>query len=343
MDENNDRKTKVKEKPRNRVIDPIFDAGFKLIFGRERVSERLLESILNNIFAGDPIFGNITSLTFTNTERPNEYINGKGIRYDIKCETAAGHQYIVEMQKGEQKHFLERCGYYVSRGTAEQGFKGTNDQNRYWDFSLMPVVGVFFCNFEVEGLPPKPFTTGRLRDDDTGEPIGDFQRYAFVQIPCFDKDKEECKTLLEQWIYNIKNMGRNQDVAFTEQNEIFKYLESVSNYAALTPEERDDYEAALMRARDNNAILDTAKEKAKAAGWAEGVKEGRAKGRAEGREEGRAEGRAEGREEGREEGRAEGREEEKYVMARRMLAIPLPAETIMQITGLTLEELAYLN
>lgn len=105
-----------------------------------------------------------------------------------------------------------------------------------------------------------------------------FQRYAFVQIPCFYKEKEECKTLLEQWIYNIKNMGKNQSVAFTEQNEIFKYLESVSNYAALTPEQRDDYEAALMRIRDDNAILVTAKEKAMAEGRAEGHAQGRAEG-----------------------------------------------------------------
>ena len=293
-----------------KVIDPIFDVGFKLIFGREKVSERLLINILNNIFSGDPMFGNITSLKFTNTSRPNEYVNGKGIRYDIKCETAAKHHYIVEMQKGEQKHFLERCGYYVSRGTAEQGFKGRNEQNEIWDFSLLPVVGVFFCNFHVEGLPWKPFTTARLRDDDTGEPIGNFQRYAFVQIPCFNKEKDECNTLLEQWIYNIKNMGRTQNVAFTEQNDIFRYLESVSNYAALTPKERDDYEAALMRVRDYNAVLVTAKEKAM--------------------------------EEGRAEGRVEGRVEEKYEMARRMKAIPIPAETIMQITGLSKEELASL-
>lgn len=69
-------------------------------------------------------------------------------------------------------------------------------------------------------------------------------------------------------------MGKNQSVAFTEQNEIFKYLESVSNYAALTPEQRDDYEAALMRIRDDNAILVTAKEKAMAEGRAEGRAEG---------------------------------------------------------------------
>lgn len=38
----------MEEEPK--IIDPIFDEGFKLIFGRENVSECLLMSILNNIF-----------------------------------------------------------------------------------------------------------------------------------------------------------------------------------------------------------------------------------------------------------------------------------------------------
>ena len=44
------------------VIDPIFDIGFKLIFGRERVSEPLLIDLLNSIFEGDPEYGNIISV-----------------------------------------------------------------------------------------------------------------------------------------------------------------------------------------------------------------------------------------------------------------------------------------
>ena len=77
-------------------------------------------------------------------------------------------------------------------------------------------------------------------------------------------------------------MGNMQRVSFKTDNDIFAYLESVSDVATLPPAERDIYEACLMRARDYNAVLETAKEKALAAG--------RAKGRAEGREEGRAEG-----------------------------------------------------
>ena len=74
--------------------------------------------------------------------------------------------------------------------------------------------------------------------------------------------------------YNIKNMGSRQNVAFTTQNEIFSYLESVSNVAALNKRERDIYEASLMRARDYNAVLKTAEAKAEAKGMAEGMAKG---------------------------------------------------------------------
>ena len=62
--------------------------------------------------------------------------------------------------------------------------------------------------------------------------------------------------------------------------------------------------------------------------------EGRAEGRAEGREEGRAEGREEGREEGIKEGVLRN--------ARRMKEKGFSTEDIMEITGLTFEEVSQL-
>ena len=60
-----------------------------------------------------------------------------------------------------------------------------------------------------------------------------------------------------------------QRVAFASDNEIFRYLDSVSNVAALSPSERDVYEASLKRARDYYAVLRTAEENAMERGRAE--------------------------------------------------------------------------
>ncbi len=62
------------------------------------------------------------------------------------------------------------------------------------------------------------------------------------------------------WIYNIKNMGARQEVAFTHTNEIFKRLEKVTRVASLTPEERRSYEADVKIARDTLNQIRTAEE-----------------------------------------------------------------------------------
>ena len=72
-----------------------------------------------------------------------------------------------------------------------------------------------------------------------------------------------------------------QRVAFASDNEIFRYLDSVSNVAALSPSERDVYEASLKRARDYYAVLRTAEENAMEKGLAKGLEKGLAQGRAE--------------------------------------------------------------
>ncbi|MDE5842157.1 MAG: Rpn family recombination-promoting nuclease/putative transposase, partial [Muribaculaceae bacterium] len=254
-----------------KIIDPLIDEGFKLLFGREGVSEPLLMPLLNSIFAGDPVLGNIVDIQFTNTEHPNEQIFGRGLRYDISCTTSTGHHFIVEMQKGEQKHLIERSEYYVARAIASQGFRGKNEEKESWDFSLMPVVGVFFCNFSVSGLEKEPVTYAGICNLHTGKPIGKSQCYVYIQLPNFTKDELECESQLDKWIYNIKNMGTSQRVSFKSDNDIFNYLNKVGSVAALNPMERDRYEAALRYSRDYHAVLNTAKEKAEAEGMAKGM------------------------------------------------------------------------
>lgn len=62
------------------------------------------------------------------------------------------------------------------------------------------------------------------------------------------------------------------------------------------------------------------------------------KGEAKGREEGRAEGLAEGEKKGLE----EGRKEQAYEIARNLMAIHLPIESIVKVTGLSEDEIASL-
>ena len=79
--------------------------------------------------------------------------------------------------------------------------------------------------------------------------------------------------------------------------------------------------------RDIKNSLDTAK----AEGLAEGFGKGRVEGHAEGLVEGRAEGLAKGR--------AEGRSETLVEVAKNLLSIGTPIDSIMKATGMTEEEI----
>jgi predicted transposase/invertase (TIGR01784 family) len=81
--------------------------------------------------------------------------------------------------------------------------------------------------------------------------------------------------------------------------------------ASLTKEERIEYDRAIRQYRDTLGVLDGAKN--------------------------------EGREEGREKGREEGREERSAEVAKSMKRKGYPLEEIMELTGLTPEQIAALE
>ena len=90
-----------------------------------------------------------------------------------------------------------------------------------------------------------------------------------------------------------------------------------------SPAELRHYEDSLKAFRDVKNCIDSAEEK----------------GRAEGREEGRAEGLAEGLAKG----QAEGERAKAIEIAKQLLAMHLPMESITKATGLSEEELATLK
>ena len=295
-------------------INPLTDTGFKIFFGKEGLSEEFLMDFLNQLFKGDPELGNIVSLTYRNVERVPETIEEKTPRYDIHCQTNTGHHFIVEMQRQKKPHFLDRVTYYMARGITDQATRARSEGE--WNYSLIPVVGVFLADFSIDGLEPKLLTLTREMDVETGRPVGNKLRRAYIQLKAFNKTAEECSTGFEKWIYILKNMETMSYIPFRAMNDaVFSRLAEVSRVSALSEEDRITYERDLKWARDYNAEMSYA--------------------RSVGREEGLAEGLAEGRKEG----LAEGKAEEKVAIARQMKALGIDASTIAKATGLKASEI----
>ena len=71
-------------------------------------------------------------------------------------------------------------------------------------------------------------------------------------------------------MYNIKNMGNKQEVAFTSKREIFRRLSEMSKISNLTPDQRRYYEANIRQARDYYNEL----EYARTEGIEQGIEQG---------------------------------------------------------------------
>ena len=255
----------------SKFLNPFVDYGFKYIFGREESKEFLID-FLNSLLEHEENYSPIVDLTYRDKEMSRRNEEDRGVIYDIHCRTADGRMFTVEMQNASQSYFLERILYYASRGVTEQGQTGKD-----WRYRYDPVYCVALMNFELPRFPGRFRIDGCFCDMETREVISDKIRCIFLQLPNFEKkDKsreQECRTALEQWMYNIINMSTMEGLAFSRERQLFARLEGVASYAALGESERRAYDADLKAYRDMMGQLEYARESSLRRGREEGREE----------------------------------------------------------------------
>ncbi len=291
MSEAGDKETGMR-RSRSKYIDPMVDGGFKILFGSEKTKE-LTESLLSSILGFE-----VADLTFLNTEQIPDTVMEKSVRYDILCEDDSGNKYLLEMQVQSHAGLLERTFYYIGRCLSSQ--LGIGD--KYGD--LKGVYGIFLTWCGI--------------GDDTGDFIKDFRmvnvlnmsekideiRQIFINLKKFDKDVSECGTMMDKWLYNLKNMNRKDDVAFAEREEVFRKLKKYAAESNMTPDEKILYDLRVDSWYDYYRYLDESMER--------GVKRGV----------------------------EQGMNKAKVDIARSLKALDVPVETIMQATGLSSAEIS---
>ena len=238
-----------------RFINPFTDTGFKILFGQE-LSKPLLIDFLNNLLAGKD---RVVDLKFLDKERQRIFKDDRGLIYDIYCDTDDGRKIIVEMQNKSQKYFIERSIYYTSQAVSRQGQKGD------WDYNFDAVYFVAFMNFKVDSL--SEFRTDvQLLNIKTHKPVSEKVKLIYLQLPCFTKEENDCKTDFERWIYIFKNMEILERIPWAAKNSIFAKLGEIAEVANLSKLQRRKYDHDLKVYRDSVNILKYAKEEGIAVG-----------------------------------------------------------------------------
>ena len=133
----------------------------------------------------------------------------------------------------------------------------------------------------------------------------------------------------------IKAYGSIRENAVTAQKKIFKRLAELADSRCLSQEEQEKYDESLKAADDYYGVLMSY--------YMNGIDEGVAKGEAKGFAKGEAKGFAKGEAKGFAKGEAKGSYHKSLDIAKKMLLKGMDDDSIMELTGLTHEQLHQLK
>ena len=249
-------------------IDPTTDVGFKILFGRES-SKDILISLLNSILEND-LEEPIKEITFLDKEKQRPTEGERTVIFDLHCVTSNGYRFIVEMQNLSEQWFVERCLLYASRAIIEQSKSGD------WNYYYMPVISIAFTNFTLKGYDGQYLIDGSLVERYSNKLLSDRLRLIFIQLPQFSKrDPEECQSILEEWIYTIKNIKHMNTIPFAHNNPVFRRVEELARKENLSSDERREYERGLKTYQDYYAAMVSSYENGMEKGIEKGVEKQR--------------------------------------------------------------------
>ena len=243
----------VKDRLKDKYIDPFTDFGFKKLFGEECNKDLLLD-FLNELLHKKE--GRIVNLTYLKSEQLGRSEEDRRAIFDLHCENEKGEKIIVELQKTKQEYFKDRTLYYSTFPISGQAIPGE------WNYQLKAVYTIAILNFVFED-DKKDLHKYRydvmLSDIDTHKIFYDKLTFIYLEMPKFTKEIEELETHFEKWMYVLKNLKRLDNIPDRLREKIFEKIFFAAEVAKLTNEEYKDYLDSLNSYRDLKNSLDYAK------------------------------------------------------------------------------------
>ena len=248
-----------------KYINPFTDYGFKRLFGEEPNKDLLLD-FLNELLKDQE--GHITEISYLPNEKLPISVGDRKAIFDIYCTNENGEQFIVEMQKAEQKFFKDRTVFYSTFPIQEQA----RNKNKYWDFELKSVYTIGILDFVFEESAPNKYRHDvKLTEQETKDVFYEKLTYIYLEMPKFNKTEKELTSRFEKWMFVLKNLPKLERIPVELKEQIFLKLFETAEIAKLKPEEYKQYEASMNAYRDVKNSIDTAFEKGLEKGIEKGI------------------------------------------------------------------------
>ena len=292
----------------SKYLDPKADLTFKKVFGQHK---NLVQSLLNALLPM-PAGMEICSVEYLSPENIPDSPAKKYSIVDVRCTDNYGRHFIVEMQSFWTQEFFSRTVFNAAAAYAGQLGKGISFTELKDVYALSLVNEEAFC-FSTDGdCIQEYYLINKRHTEDVHTNLS----LIFVELPKFKPSNRGDKVMKDLWLKFLTEIDENTiDAApeLLENSEISQALEIVRT-SAYTAGELATYQKYW---------LDISTEKAAFQGQLQrGIEQGREEGLQQGREEERVKAR-----------------NEKLAMATKMKQKKFAIEDIVDITGLTIEEI----
>jgi len=220
-------------------VDVKTDIAFKKIFGSDQHTEILI-GFLNAVLELEGA-RRIKTVTLKNPWQPPDIPILKETILDIRAVDNRDVSFIVEMQIKDTKFFDKRAVYYTAKAYTGQIKKGED----YPKLNQVIFIGILdFNSFEGDNYLTRHLILNR---ETMNQDLRDLE-FNFIELKKFNKQEEELETIIEKWIYFIKNAGNlsmipPNAVVIPELNEAYK----LASMNAWTEEELEIYEYWQIR------------------------------------------------------------------------------------------------
>ena len=222
-----------------KFVDVKNDVAFRKIFGNENETEILI-SFLNAILK---LSGNdrIKSVSIANPYQFPRVAGEKASIIDVRAIDNRGRQSVVEMQVADADGFDKRVQYYACRDYSMQIDRG----EKYPLLKPTYFVGILDFNY----FDGKDYLSHHIivNGETYEHKLKDIQ-FTFVELKKFNLQVNELKTLIEKWVFFIKNA---EDLDVMPENVDDKGLKEAYKHA-----DRHSWKKEELIAYDNASIAE---------------------------------------------------------------------------------------
>lgn len=225
-----------------KFVDITNDIAFRKIFGNENRKEVLI-SFLNAVLLLGSDKKIVTVEILTPYQLPT-LKGGKVTIVDVKAKDENQKTYIVEMQVAEVDGFDKRVLYYASKSYSSQIDRGDLYE------TLNPIFFIGILDFEITQNPDY-ISRHKIVDIETGENLIADIEFNFIELPKFIKKENELNSIIDQWIYFIKNAENLNVIPDNINDEGLKNAYEDADKHNWTKMELDAYDNVFMREQDD--------------------------------------------------------------------------------------------